>query len=204
MRQALAALADQNQANLAERLAVADSDATAAGTEHVPARTALSQAACLVRAAAPIGLPPLDPDPVAVLAGLRLCNSFWSGMPGEPWTISGARPPRTSRRSSSWRRPAICRRRIKCCGVIRPPQRQFDRLQALLESRRSAARSGIAMTATDLLLIKDDEPGIGSIDVRRMEGAAGEAVPAGRLGVWFRDASRPHRRLRPHVRDCRS
>jgi len=57
----------------------------------------------------------------------------------------------------------------------------------LLEIRRSAAQSGIAITATDLLLIKEDEPGIGSIDVHRQEGAAGEAIPAGRLECGFRD-----------------
>ncbi|MCU0978429.1 MAG: hypothetical protein MUF25_04600, partial [Pirellulaceae bacterium] len=186
VRRVLDALAAQNQANLAERLAIADGGSDAAGTEHVAARTALSQAACLVRAAAPIGLPLLDPDPVAVLADFdlqqlliwharRAVDDFWGPAgAGEPAFFELAATGYFQAADQLLRRHPTT-------------QRQFDRLQTLLESARSAAHDGIAITATDLLLVKDDEPGIGAIDVRRTDGIAGQAMPAGRLGIWFRD-----------------
>lgn len=186
VRQYLQTLAAQNQAQLTGRLAVADdSNSAAAGTEHVPARTALSQAACQVRAAAPIGLPRLAPDPIAVLADFdlqqlllwhaqRAVADFWGPAgPDEPAYFELAAAGYMQAADQVLRRHPTT-------------QRQFDRLQASLEQARAAARTGIAITATDLLLVKDDEPGIGAIDVRRPDDVAAR-IPPGRLGVWFRD-----------------
>ena len=186
VRQCLQSLAAQNQSQLTQRLAVADDrESAAAGTEHLPARTALSQAACQVRAAAPLGLPRLEPDPIAMLADFDLQQLLlWHAQRAvaDFWGPAGDGEPAYFELAAAGY--------VQAADQVLPrhptTQRQFDRLQASLEQARSAARSGIAITATDLLLVKDDEPGSGAIDVRRPDDARA-GMPAGRLGVWFRD-----------------
>ena len=186
VRQRLAALADQNQANLAEWLEVEARGDAAEGTEHLPARTALSQAAGAIRAAAPVGLLPLDLDPLAALAAFDLEQLLiWHARRAldDFWGSAGADEPALFETAAAGYLQAA--EQVLRSHPTR--QRQLDRLQALLASRRLAAAGGIGLAATDLLLIKDDEPGTGSVEVRRIEGAAGQALPAGRLGIWFRD-----------------
>ncbi len=148
---------------------------------------ARNEADRLARAAAPIGLPPLDDDPVRRLRQWdlqrlllwncqRALDDFWG-------------PAHESEQPYFALAAADYLRDVQAIGEAEPAMlAECDRMSKLLESRRLAATSGLATVASDILLVDPSDRVTIKMGVRPGRDDAVAGLPSGRAALFVRDS----------------
>jgi hypothetical protein len=151
---------------------------------HVQA--ARSRAERLARAAAAIGLPPLDEDPIGRLRQWdvqqlllwhcrRVLEDFWG--PAEP-----NEQPVFSLAAADYLRGA------QSLGDVAPVvQAECNRLSKLLDARREGASGGLHTVAADVLLVDEHEPVQVKVALQAGSEDAVAGLPAGHVAIYLRD-----------------
>ena len=141
----------------------------------------------LVRAAAGIGLPPIDDDPVRRLRQWdlqhlllwhcrRALDDFWGpAKPAEsPWFVAAATDSLKGVQAIGEAEPAVLS--------------ESNRLSKMLESRRQGAAAGLDTVASDVLLIDESEDVKIKLAVQPGPEDALHGLPTGQAVVFIRDA----------------
>ncbi len=149
-------------------------------------RAAAAEAERLTRAAASLGLPALDVDPIRRLRQWdlqrmlfaqsgRLLDDFWGATAGQsdPFFATAA---------SDYLRAAQALGEIEPALLI-----ERNRLAKLLERRRSAARAGVRIAASDVLLINEAENVTIKLGVGLNRESGNRGAPTEHVTVFVRD-----------------
>ncbi|HEY5314359.1 MAG TPA: hypothetical protein VIK18_17630, partial [Pirellulales bacterium] len=161
--------------------------ATAAASNEQPGQAGLGQAASRVRAAAGYWFPPLERDPVAVLAQRNLQRLLlWQAARALDDFLGPAasnEPPYFARTADAYLES------VKRVGEMSSSiEQESSRIAQLRDARLEAARAGLSIRASDLLLTDVASDSTATVDLTAAQQAVPDALPPGFATVFLHDA----------------